>query len=201
MSLSPLKELRAVSIGADVDLVEAISSDYALEALTEGANIQALKLNMSDTMKSAKANMKQAHSYVKNGNNAEAKKSFNKAISDLEKLKKEADEIDDDHIIIVALDAFVKSFIPAFASVLVAHLTGVTALAAIGIVGSYICGLSKSMDFSNAVTEKLTTVNHQGRGGKFDTAVWWKVGETRGAVMTKLELMITACKKEKDKLN
>ena len=60
--------------------------------------------------------------------------------------------------------------------------------------------MSKVLDFSAAVDKKLTSANKAGVDGKQDPSHWWKVGETRGAVMTKLDRMITACETAKKKL-
>lgn len=199
-----LAELRAISRGADPILVECVGVSAIQSLMDEGANIQALKLKMSAPMKDAKYNMKRAKKLAREGKNAEASQAYDAAIKNLKELQKAAEEIDDDHIVMVAVDAFIKSFVPIFAGSLVAMLAPGSIVGSLGYisgtVGGYICGMSKVLDFSAAVDKKLTSANKAGVDGKQDPSHWWKVGETRGAVMTKLDRMITACETAKKKL-
>lgn len=198
--MSAYLDCKAIAHGFDASLVECVGGKVLLdlEAMDEGANLQALKLTLSDPMKDAKNNMKAAKKAAKNGNYAVAKQLYKAAIKDLEVLKKRAQDIDDDHLVMVALDAFIKTFIPMFIGVLVSlQLPGfIGVLGQLGsYIGAYICGTSKSLDYAAAIEKKSTDQNKQGKGGSYDPSVWWKVGETRGAVMTKLDRLITACEK------
>ena len=195
-----LCDLRAIANGADACMVECVGANAVLQLMDEGANIQAIKLQCGDLMKSAKKNMKDAAAAKKRGDTKAAKKSYDDAIADLKQLQKDADKIDDDHIIMVMFDSFIKTFIPVLASFYLSVITGSSLIYIIGMLGAYICGTSKSLDFSAAVQKKLTQANHQGIGNKTDQATWWKVGETRGAVMLKFDRMITACEKAKAEL-
>ena len=199
-----LVDLRAIARGADPVLVECVGAVSLTQLMDEGANIQALKLKMSKPMKAAKHNMKRAKTLAREGKNAEAKQAYDTAIKNLKELQKAAEEIDDDHIVMVAVDAFIKSFVPIFAGSFVAMLAPGSIVGSLGyisgMVGGYICGMSKVLDFSAAIDKKLTTANKAGADGKQDPSHWWKVGETRGAVMTKLDRMITACETAKKKL-
>ena len=203
--MEELYNVKAVAHDFDLALVECVGGRACLDieqyCLTEGANIQALKLTLSDPMKDAKNNMKAAKKAAKEHDYARAKQLYKASIQDLEVLKKRAQDIDDDHIVMVAIDAFIKTFIFTFAGTMAGLAIGgtlgmVADLA--GFIGGYICGISKTLDYSVAVDKKLTPANKQGRHGTHDPSVWWKAGQTRGAVMTKLDRLITACKKGYD---
>lgn len=203
--MEELYNVKAVAHDFDLALVECVGGRACLDiehyCLTEGANIQALKLTLSDPMKDAKNNMKAAKKAAKEHDYARAKQLYKASIQDLEVLKKRAQDIDDDHIVMIAIDAFIKTFIFTFAGTMAGLAIGgtlgmVADLA--GFIGGYICGISKTLDYSVAVDKKLTPANKQGRHGTHDPSVWWKAGQTRGAVMTKLDRLITACKKGYD---
>ena len=100
-----LVDLRAIARGADPILVECVGAVSLTQLMDEGANIQALKLKMSEPMKAAKHNMKRAKTLARDGKNVEAKQAYDTAIKNLKELQKAAEEIDDDHIVMVAVDA------------------------------------------------------------------------------------------------
>lgn len=196
--------------GFDQELVECVGGQALLDVerycMNEGANIQAVKLKLSQPMKDAKKNMKDAKKAAKANDKEKAKKCYKDAIKNLEELKKTAENIDDDHIVMVMLDAFIKTFIPMFGGTLASFAifgpTGVAKGVAdiVIMVGSFINGMSKTFDASAAFAKGYTSANKQGKGGSVDPSIWWKIGETRAAVMTKLDRMITACEKGLDVL-
>lgn len=197
-----LIDFRAISEGYSVPLVEAVGGDIIYQCIQEGANLQAIGIKTSALAKNAKDDMKNAKKLAKSDPKAAAKK-YDDAINKLEQLKKECENIEDDHIAMVFIDSFVKSFIPIVAGCVGAMWlpSGVWTVAYLtGIFGGYICGMQKSLDFSAAVEKKMTSANKAGISGKPDSAVWWEVGQTRGATMVKFDRLITSCKKAKEKL-
>lgn len=191
-------DLRAIAVGYDTSLVEAVGG----AVLLEGANMQAINIKTSNLAKEAKADMAEAKKLAKTDRNAAIKK-FDSAISKLEKLKKECESIEDDHLAMIFVDSFIKAFVPIFAGTLlyffmpgpvgaVGYMTG--------LIGGYVCGLQKTLDFSAAVEKKMTDANKAGADGKYDASTWWKAGETRGATMIYFDRLITACKQAKSQL-
>ena len=189
-----LRDLQAIANGEDPVLVECVGGSILLD---EGANVQALKLRMSKPMKEARLDMKAAKKPMKELDYTKAEKDFNSAIKNLKELQKAAEDIDDDHIVMTAVDTFVKGFIPLFVSTTFYNYTGLIGQS-IATIASVILGLSKTFDYSAALSKGFVEPNKAGRNGSADPSVWWKTGQTRGAVMTRLDRMITECEKALD---
>lgn len=180
-----LIDMRAILEGCDVDAVNCFGGAYCLQ---EGANIQSFKIQNSENAKKAKA-------AAKSGDKNKAVSKYEEAIKYLKLLKKDCEAIDDDHIVMVFLDSFIRAMIPELAAIAVIMIAPVTAPVAYvaGMFGSFICGMSKTLDWGAALDKGYVEANKQGRDGKADSAVWWKSSLTRGATMTKFDRMITAC--------
>lgn len=155
------KDLRAIVEGYSTDDIETCSSEFLL---SEGAISQSIKLQLSDTMKSAKYNMRVAKDAKRSGATNTTIRKYDEAIKDLKKLQKQASDIEDDHIVVVMLETFLKSF--------TAVLAGVLTTSCIGVVGDIILfiytvmyGGSKIMDLSIATRRGLTTANKAGKKG------------------------------------
>ena len=192
-------DLRAIVAGYDTSLVEAVGGQVLLD---EGANMQAISIKTSDLAKEAKADMSEAKKLAKTDRKAAIKK-FDSAISKLEKLKKECESIEDDHIAMVFVETFIKSFVPMFAGCLAYFfMPGPVGTVGYlpGLIGGYICGMQKTLDFSAAIEKKMTDPNKAGLDGKYDASTWWKAGATRGATMVYFDRLITACKQAKNNL-
>lgn len=180
-----LIDMRAILEGCDVDAVNCFGGAYCLQ---EGANIQSFKIQNSENAKKAKA-------AAKSGDKNKAVSKYEEAIKYLKLLKKDCEAIDDDHIVMVFLDSFIRAMIPELAAIAVIMIAPVTAPVAYvaGMFGSFICGMSKTLDWGAALDKGYVEANKQGSDGKADSAVWWKSSLTRGATMTKFDRMITAC--------
>lgn len=187
-----LIDMRAILEGCDVDSVDCFGGAYCLQ---EGANIQSFKIQNSENAKKAKSCIKEAKAAAKSGDKNKAVSKYEEAIKYLKLLKKDCEAIDDDHIVMVFLDSFIRAMIPELAAIAVIMIAPVTAPVAYvaGIFGSFICGMSKTLDWGAALEKGDVEANKQGRDGKADSAVWWKSSLTRGATMTKFDRMITAC--------
>ena len=191
-----LSDLRAISEGYSPDIVAAYGGELCL---TEGANIQAFQIKHSENAKMAKEHMRLAKDAKSKGDTAQAKKEYDAAIKCLKELQKECEKIDDDHMVMIFIETFIKTFVPMFVGTVFMSATGGISYF-VGLVGGYICGMSKSLDYSAAIEKKLTTANKAGVGGKADSSQWWKAGATRGETMIKFDRMITACEKAKENL-
>lgn len=191
-----LTDLRLIAQGYDVTLVEAYGSELIMN---EGANMQAFSVKHSALAKSAKDHMKAAKAAKKSNNMDKAKKEYNAAIKDLKDLQKECEKIEDDHLVVIFVETFIKAFVPTFLGAVMATATGgISTL--VGATFGYILGLSKTLNYSAAIQKNLTQPNKAGAGGKYDSAQWWKTGATRGDAMTYFDRMITACEKAKEQL-
>lgn len=205
---NPYLDLKAIAAGEDPALVECVGGRVLLElneyALTEGANIQAMKLRLSKPMKAAKENMKDAKKAARKKDYAEAKRLYKAAISDLKELQKEAKDIDDDHLVMIIIETFIKVFIPAMAGTTISLMVGGTPgliVDFIAYITAYICGISKTFNFAAAVEKGLTPANKAGRNNSHDPSQWWKQGQTRADMMTRLDRLITACEKSIDEID
>lgn len=191
-------DLRAICAGYDKSLVEAVGGEFLL---SEGANIQAIKIQLSDLAKDAKDDMNEAKKLAKTDRAAAVKK-YDSAISKLKKLKKECENIEDDHLVMVFIDTYIRTFIPVFCGTVAAFLVpgAATGIYLTGIVTGFCCGIQKSLDFSTALEKKIVKGNKAGPNGEYDPKNYWKVGETRGATMLQFDRLITACEKAKSEI-
>ena len=194
-----LSDLYAISEGYNPDLVFAIGGDTCMN---EGANLQAISIKTSSLAKEAKDDMRAAKNLAKSDRKAAIKK-YDSAIEKLKQLKKECENIDDDHIAMVFVETFIKTFIPIMAgSIISVFIPGSVGLLAYitGITVGYIAGNQKILDFSSAVEVKMVSRNKAGINGDYDPITWWKTGVTRGETMVKFDRLITSCELAKSQL-
>src|SRR5699024_10614227 len=109
-----LIDMRAILEGCDVDAVDCFGGAYCLQ---EGANIQSFKIQNSENAKKAKSCIKEAKAAAKSGDKNKAVSKYEEAIKYLKLLKKDCEAIDDDHIVMVFLDSFIRAMIPELAAI------------------------------------------------------------------------------------
>lgn len=195
-----LLDFRVISNGYDPSLVEAVGGEAIYQCINEGANLQAINIKTSALAKDAKQAMKDAKKLANTDPKSAARK-YDSAISKLKELKTECEKIEDDHLAMVFVDSFIKTLIPLIAGYIVSRLSFAGTLVYItSVLGGYVCGMSKTLDYLAAIEKGMTQINKAGPGDKMDASIWWKSGQTRGATMVKFDRMITACEKAKEQL-
>lgn len=213
--MDELYNVRAAAHGFDLELIECVggrtlleieNSELCSDVMDESAaKIQAKAVKISEPMKSAKQNMKDAKQAAKAKDFDKAKSHYKVAISDLKKVKAEAEKIEDDHALSVFLSSFLRYMVSSIGLTLIAMVgvfgavftggtsavaTAVSAGALVTRLGSFVFGVGKPVKFAVDVVRGKGKFNKQGNNGESNPKKWYKVGMTRNEVMSSLDRLI-----------
>lgn len=194
-------DLRAIMEGYDPEEVSVFGGDSFLD---EGAIIQAHKVMHSELIKSAKQHMKEGKTAAKKDDKKRAISEYQEAINDLKKLRKEADNIDDDHIVVAMIETMIRTAIPFIVpfGMIALHMNPIASdIASIGaaILG-YINGTKKTFNWSAAYNAGDVKYNKAGVNGKEDLHQSTKMSLSRGDAIARLERLISICEKAIDEM-
>lgn len=194
-------DLKAILEGYEPEIVEVFGGNNLLD---EGAIMQAHKVMHGELIKSAKKHMKNGKNAAKNGKKQEAIGEYQEAIKDLKKLRKEADDIDDDHIVMAMIDTMIRTAIPfivpfGMVALNMNPIASEIALFGAAILG-YVNGTKKTFNWSSSYSAGDVKYNKAGANGKEDLRQNTKVSVSRGDAINRLERLIIVCEKAIDEM-
>lgn len=197
-----ITDLRAISEGYSADDVSVFGGAFLLTEAV--ATVQEAKLMHGELIKSAKAHMKKGKTAVKKGDNTTAVMEYRAAIRDLKALRKEADKIEDDNIIISLAEVLVRTTVPFIVpAIMIAAKAAIqpvgVAIVAASVV-SFIMGNSKSFNWDAATSSKTVNYNRAGKDGKVDIKKFYKISRSRGDALVRIDRLISVCEKAVEKI-
>ena len=217
-----LRELRAISQkDVAIDEVELFGGEFCMSEAFEGIS-KSMKMRFGAPMREAKKEIKAARKLSKT-DKKEALKHYDGAIKSLKDLRKEAEQIEDDHILELITESFVKMFLTDLIFGIVVAVPAVkvakNSISAAAKTGGILKAIQTSIKVEKAfngiiaVNVALMTIAGSSKAVSYATSVSsgkasekqpenksnpWRVGVSRTEMLKRIDKLISATQEGRD---